>query len=285
MNSVATGNAVPQTAPTAQASLTQQSGGGYNQVMNQRMGRGLGGFGSFGNFGGGFGGGGGMPFNISGYGGMDAGLGGYGGFGGFNPMMMGGFGFNPMMAMGLGAFGGYGGFGFNPMMMGGYGNQFAQQQEQPDFPPQMAQRYNPNVYNPRENAQRQMQQQFQQRESSMTDYQKLMERQRTANMPRPPSSPSMSGGFGLDQLPVTAPSDLEIAKSLGWNDPYAARDMLEWARDPMADQIAKERAEQSKAYLSSIGYGQAGFDPSKYEVRRPPVSTGPRTGLGLFLGA
>jgi hypothetical protein len=310
MNSVATGNAVPQTAPTAQASPTQQSGGGYNQVMNQRMGRGLGGFGSFGNFGGGFGGGGGMPFNISGYGGMDAGLGGYGGFGGFNPMMMGGFGgfspmmgfggfggfnpmmmggfgFNPMMAMGLGAFGGYGGFGFNPMMMmGGYGNQFAQQQEQPDFPPQMAQRYNPNVYNPRENAQRQMQQQFQQRESSMTDYQKLMERQRTANMPRPPSSPSMSGGFGLEPLPVTAPSEFEIANSLGFKDPNAGWWMTTDVKPKQEyERMEQQRNAQAKEYLNSIGYGQSGFDASKYEVKRQPVSTGPRTGLGLFLGA
>jgi hypothetical protein len=119
--------------------------GGYNAVLQGRMGGGLGGFGSMG----GYGGAGGMPFNISGMGGMNAGLGnfgggggffggygggmpfmggfgGFGGMGGFNPMM-GGFGgmggFNPMMSMGLGAFGGFGGMGgFNPMMggMGGF---------------------------------------------------------------------------------------------------------------------------------------------------------------------
>jgi hypothetical protein len=150
----------------------------------------------------------------------------------------------------------------------------------------MAQRYNPNVYNPRENAQRQMQQQFQQRESSMTDYQKLMERQRTANMPRPPSSPSMSGGFGLEPLPVTAPSEFEIANSLGFKDPNAGWWMTTDVKPKQEyERMEQQRNAQAKEYLNSIGYGQSGFDASKYEVKRQPVSTGPRTGLGLFLGA
>lgn len=149
--------------------------------------------------------------------------------------------------------------------------------------PEMAQSFGSSVYDPRMEAlQRQMQQQFTQRESSMTDYQKLMERKQMAGR----FQPNQFGSGGLEQnFNISAPSDFEIAKSLGWNDPHAARDMLEWARDPMADQVAKERAEQAKAYLSSIGYGQAGFDPSKYEVKRQPVSRGPSSGLGgLFAG-
>lgn len=118
--------------------------------------------------------------------------------------------------------------------------------------------------------------------SNMTDYQRLMQRQQAASQPQPNYG---AGLGGLEQnFRPSAPSDFEIATSLGFKDPHAARSMLTWAKDPMADQVEKDRAEQSKAYLNSIGYGQSGFDASKYEVKRQPVSTGPRTGLGALLG-
>ena len=271
------------------------------------MDAGLGGFGGYG------GGMGGFGFNP-----MMGGFG--GGFGGFNPMM-GGFGgyggmggFNPMMSMGLGAFGGYGGGfgGFNPMMggyggfggfnpmMGGYGGfdggyggfdggyggvdvGYGGFNQQPQ--PQMAQRYSPNVYDPRAEALRQMQQQFQQREANTTDYQRLMDRQRMASMPRSPSPPNMSGGLGLNPTPVNAPSDLEIANSLGYKDPDAWKNMVGVPRlqsDPMVKQENEARQTKAKEYLSSIGYGQSGFDPSKYEVRRQPSA--PSSMADLFRG-
>ena len=115
--------------------------------------------------------------------------------------------------------------------------------------------------------------------SNMTDYQRLMQQTDTLKQQ------NYGGGLGgLQQnFAPSAPTDFDIATSLGFKDPHAARSMLTWANDPMADQVAKDRAEQSKAYLNSIGYGQSGFDASKYEVKRQPVSTGPRTGLGSLM--
>ena len=148
--------------------------------------------------------------------------------------------------------------------LGGFGQQQAQQQ-------QMAQRYNPNVYDPRAEALRQMQQQFQQREANTTDYQRLMDRQRMASMPRSPSPPNMSGGLGLNPMPVNAPSDYEIAQSLGLGD-SGISDMR--ARSPEEyKQEEKTRQARAKSYLDSIGYGQAGFDPSKYEVKKQPSTS------------
>jgi hypothetical protein len=153
--------------------------------------------------------------------------------------------------------------------------------------PEMAQQYNPNVYDSRADALRQAQQQFQQREANTTDYKRLMDRQKMASMPRPPNTPSMSGGFGLNPLPINAPSDLEIANSLGYKDPSSGiTDMR--ARMPH-EYEAMHAAQNAKAkeYLNSIGYGQAGFDSSKYEVKRQPSApvniSGISSGLrGLF---
>lgn len=117
--------------------------------------------------------------------------------------------------------------------------------------------------------------------SNMTDYQRLMQQKQAASQPQ--QNQYGLGGLQLNYAP-SAPTDFDIATSLGFKDPHANRSMLTWANDPMADQVAKDRAEQSKAYLNSIGYGQSGFDASKYEVKRQPVSTGPRTGLGALLG-
>lgn len=117
--------------------------------------------------------------------------------------------------------------------------------------------------------------------SNMTDYQRLMQQKQAASQPQ--QNQYGLGGLQLNYAP-SAPTDFDIATSLGFKDPHAARSMLTWANDPMADQVAKDRAEQSKAYLNSIGYGQSGFDASKYEVKRQPVFTGPRTGLGALLG-
>ena len=140
--------------------------------------------------------------------------------------------------------------------------------------PQMAQRYNPNVYDPRAEALRQMQQQFQQREANTTDYQRLMDRQRMASMPRSPSPPNMSGGLGLNPMPVNAPSDFEIASSLGFKDPNAGWWMTTDVKPTSEyEKMGQQRNTSAKAYLDSIGYGQSGFDPSKYEVKKQPSTS------------
>jgi len=103
----------------------------------------------------------------------------------------------------------------------------------------------------------------------------------------PPAPPmfGMNGEIGLRQIsaPITAPSDYEIANSLGFKDPNAGRDMATWV---LPDEAYKKRDIQkqsdAKKYLDSIGYGQAGFDPSKYEVKR---EVRPSSGIGsLFSG-
>jgi hypothetical protein len=288
---------------------SQPQMGGYGRGMNSRMGMGLGGFGSFG----GFGGGSGMPFNLGGFGGFNPMMG-YGGFGGFNPMMgyggMGGFGgFNPMMGMGLGSFGGFGnqfdpraqvqqylqqtpsdpfanqGVGVPKTYSVGVGNtyrEYPSPSNQQTQPPQMAQRYDASMANPQADYFRQQQQMMYDREANMTDYQRLMDRQRMGNMPR---LPTMSGGLGLNPLPINAPSDLEIATSLGYKDPNAWRDMVGVPRlpsDPTAKQENEARQTKAKEYLNSIGYGQSGFDPSKYEVRKQPSA--PVSMFGLLRG-
>lgn len=115
--------------------------------------------------------------------------------------------------------------------------------------------------------------------SNMTDYQRLMGQRQMASQPQ-------QNQYGLGGLnPISrAPSDLEIANSLGYKDPNAG--MVTSMQAKMPHEYAAENAAKNakaKEYLNSIGYGQAGFDASKYEVKRQPVSTGPSTGLGSLM--
>jgi hypothetical protein len=86
----------------------------------------------------------------------------------------------------------------------------------------------------------------------------MQRKDRAANAP---PAPPMSGMMGLGGMPITAPTDYEIANSLGYKDPNPNR-----FRNSFDDlRIEQERAPGAKQYLDSINYGQAGFDPSKYE--------------------
>jgi hypothetical protein len=123
--------------------------------------------------------------------------------------------------------------------------------------------------------------------SNMTDYQRLMQLRQMASQPQP--NQLGFGGLGLNQMPVTAPSDFEIANSLGYKDPSAG--MVTDMRAKMPHEYEAENAARdakAKEYLNSIGYGQSGFDASKYEVKRQqPTLTGgsPFSGLrGLMSG-
>jgi len=76
-----------------------------------------------------------------------------------------------------------------------------------------------------------------------------------------------SGGLGLGGMPTPKASDLEIARSLGYTGgPGLIRDMR--ARTPEEYRQEEESNNRlARDYLNSIGYGQSGFDSSKYEVR------------------
>lgn len=182
--------------------------------------------------------------------------GGMGNFGGFNPMRG-----------GIGSFGGFQNQGFQNQ----FGNAYAPPPPPPseditDYrklygEPQAAQRgtVDQNMSNP---AFKQQQDAY-----NMTDYQRLMQRKdRAANAPPASFGPPMSGMTGLGGMPVTAPSDYEIAQSLGYGD-LGITDMRA-KRPEEYQQEATTRQARAKSYLDSIGYGQSGFDPSKYEVKR-----------------
>lgn len=229
-------------------------------------------------FGGGFGGGYSSPFGGGFGGGYSTPFSDYGGgFGG---------GFGQPSQYGGGYGGGYSSPYMSPSMMGGLASLFGGMQGggfQGMFnSPSQAQRYDPYSFNPQADAQRQQQQMFMDREANTTDYQRLMQRKnQAANAPPASSSPSMGFGLGLGGMPVRAPSDYEIAQSLGYGD-SGIRDMR--VRTPEeSEQEDKTRQARAKSYLDSIGYGTEGFDSSKYEVRRQPRSPSP--GLsGLFSG-
>ena len=223
--------------------------------------------------------------------------GGFGGFGGFQQPQYGGFqqpfggGFQqpfmpqrpqmpPDFGGGMGNFGGFhpmrGGIGsFGGFQNQGFQNQFGNAYAPPPPPPseditdyrklygepQAAQRgtVDQNMSNP---AFKQQQDAY-----NMTDYQRLMQRKdRAANAPPASFGPPMSGMTGLGGMPVTAPSDYEIAQSLGYGD-LGITDMRA-KRPEEYQQEATTRQARAKSYLDSIGYGQSGFDPSKYEVKR-----------------
>jgi hypothetical protein len=117
---------------------------------------------------------------------------------------------------------------------------------------------------------------------NMTDYQRLMQRKNSASA-GPYVNPLTGEVGGVN--PFAQVSDLEIANSLGYKDPSA--NMMSDMRARMPHEYEAERTAnnaKAKDYLNSIGYGQSGFDASKYEVKRQPVSTGPRAGLGALLG-
>lgn len=174
--------------------------------------------------------------------------------------------FNPMRG-GIGSFGGFQNQGFQNQ----FGNAYAPPPPPPseditDYrklygEPQAAQRgtVDQNMSNP---AFKQQQDAY-----NMTDYQRLMQRKdRAANAPPASFGPPMSGMTGLGGMPVTAPSDYEIAQSLGYGD-LGITDMRA-KRPEEYQQEATTRQARAKSYLDSIGYGQSGFDPSKYEVKR-----------------
>ena len=163
----------------------------------------------------------------------------------------------------MGMLGGLGGF------FGGRGMPFNQGFAVPNQnSPVEATRFNP--FNPAD-AQAQADAQKRQLQSEqMSDYQRLMARKNAASF-----APS-TGGLGLGGLqPInTAPSDLEIATSLGYS---GGNNLLSDMRARRPEEYEQENAQRNAAakdYLNSIGYGQAGFDPSKYEVRRQPTSSG-----------
>jgi hypothetical protein len=160
---------------------------------------------------------------------------------------MGGFGgFNPMMG-GLGGFGRFGGFQQRGTVDQNMNNPAFKQQQ--------------DAYN-------------------MTDYQRLMQRKdRAANAP---PAPPMSGMTGLGGMPIRAPSDTEIANSLGFKSPNTGIYMQTDYNPERNRRLQQQDEVLAKEYLSSIGYGQSGFDPSKYEVKR---EVQPFSGIGsLFSG-
>jgi hypothetical protein len=128
------------------------------------------------------------------------------------------------------------------------------------------------------------QQQAQRRQlesQNMTDYQRLMNRKNflsSGSFPVPGISPS--GGLG--GLPtVGMPTDLEIARSLGYS---GNNNLIRDTRARLPDEYAEENAKENAAareYLNSIGYGQEGFDSSKYEVRKQPSQS---FGIGSLFG-
>jgi hypothetical protein len=117
----------------------------------------------------------------------------------------------------------------------------------------------------------------------MTDYQRLMQQKDNYEKykNRPPM-PSRDLGYPLEGGPIrpSAPRDYEIAQSLGYGD-LGLRDMRAKTNEEYQQEEITRQA-RAKSYLDSIGYGQAGFDPSKYEVKR---EVRPSSGLGsLFSG-
>jgi hypothetical protein len=128
------------------------------------------------------------------------------------------------------------------------------------------------------------QQQAQRRQlesQNMTDYQRLMNRKNflsSGSFPVPGISPS--GGLG--GLPtVGMPTDLEIARSLGYS---GNNNLIRDTRARLPNEYAEENAKENAAareYLNSIGYGQEGFDSSKYEVRKQPSQS---FGIGSLFG-
>jgi hypothetical protein len=162
----------------------------------------------------------------------------------------------------MGMLGGLGGF------FGGRGMPFNQGFAVPNQnSPVEATRFNP--FNPADaqaqaDAQKRQLQQFEQ----MSDYQRLMARKNAASL-----APSAGDLGGLQPINM-APNDIEIARSLGFKDPQDNM-MMVTNYDPLRDaRLAKESEQRAKDYLGSIGYGQAGFDSSKYEVRRQPTNSG-----------
>ena len=117
----------------------------------------------------------------------------------------------------------------------------------------------------------------------MTDYQRLMQKQDDYKkykarppMPSPDLRRPLEGGEGI----FHPPRDYEIAKSLGYAD-LGITDMRA-KRPEEYQQEETTRQARAKSYLDSIGYGQTGFDPSKYEVKR---EVQPFSGIGsLFSG-
>jgi hypothetical protein len=116
---------------------------------------------------------------------------------------------------------------------------------------------------------------------NMTDYQRLMQRKnQAANAPPAPPAPPMSGMTGLGGMPIRAPSDYEIAQSLGLGESGISDMRAKMPEEYKQEDIARQA--RAKSYLDRIGYGQTGFDPSKYEVKR---EVRPSSGIGsLFSG-
>jgi hypothetical protein len=187
----------------------------------------------------------------------------YGGFGGpYGGSPYGG------MFSGLGGF--FGGRGMFPFNQG-----FAVPSQNG---PAEATRFNPS--NPADVQAQADAQKRQLQSEQMSDYQRLMARKNAASF-----APS-TGGLGLGGLqPINmAPSDIEIARSLGFKDPQDGMFMTMDVNPERDARRAKEAEQRAKDYLGSIGYGQAGFDPSKYEVRRQPTNSDGLSSLFSGLG-
>jgi hypothetical protein len=169
--------------------------------------------------------------------------------------------FNPMRG-GIGSFGGFQNQGNQTQ----FGNAYAPPPPPPpsqditDYrklygEPQAAQRgtVDQNMSNP---AFKQQQDAY-----NMTDYQRLMQRKDlAANAPPASFGPPMSGMMGLGGMPVTAPRDIEIANSLGFKSPNTGIYMQTDYNPERNRRLQQQDEVLAKEYLSSIGYGQSGFD-------------------------
>jgi len=172
-------------------------------------------------------------------------------------------GLSGMLSSGLGGmFGGY-----QAMPFGGFQGMFDQQPQQQSYGSIQGNMNNPAY-------------QQQLAASNMTDYQQLMRKKNMA--PAGPYVNPLTGAVG-GVNPFTQVSNSEIAKSLGFQDPYSNL-IRTTDYNPERDRREAEESDiRAKEYLDKIGYGTEGFDSSKYEVRRQPRSPSP--GLsGFFSG-
>ena len=136
--------------------------------------------------------------------------------------------------------------------------------------PQAASRFNPS--DPYQVQAQDAQRRAQEQASQLTDYQRLM---------RLKNAPPTNATFGGLKPVVRQPTDQEIAQSLGFKDfDYDLSDSINPARNKI---IQENNAKKAKEYLNKIGYGQAGFDSSKYEVRKQPSAPVSLSSLGLGL--
>lgn len=160
-------------------------------------------------------------------------------------------GLSGMLSSGLGGmFGGY-----QAMPFGGFQGMFNKQPQQQSYGSVQGNMNNPAY-------------QQQLAAENMTDYQRLMRKKNMASA-GPYVNPLTGAVGGVN--PFLQVSDYEIAKSLGFQDPYSKVMGAFSTHDYRPERDRREREEsdiRAKEYLDKIGYGTEGFDSSKYEVKR-----------------